>query len=313
MIAAVQPTNSFFRDQAMKSNAISGKGRNTIVSHPLDTQYAVKSSKNSTVAEACKGPLVTPSCLMTLYGTNGYEPQATDKNKIALVNYIGESSNRSDATLFLQQFRPEAVGSANNFSVEIINGGRDKQTPNTAQQNEAGLDIEGNLDCQTMLGLTYPTPLVVYSIGHPHFPINKHEDYVEGVQYILDQTTIPQTISVSYGDDEQNFSKSYATIACNLFAQLGARGTTVLFSSGDDGVGKNGTCLSNDGMNRTTFLPGFPASCPYVTTVGGTKGFDPEVVAHNGRYSPGGGFSNYFPRPACKYSFLLRTYWTRRL
>jgi tripeptidyl-peptidase-1 len=90
-------------------------------------------------------------------------------------------------------------------------------------------------------------------------------------------------------------------------AQLGARGVSVFFPSGDSGVGPNGTCVSNDGRNATRFLPVFPPSCPYVTTVGGTMHFSPEVAAFdppnnytrgfsNGFYS-GGGFSNYFTRP----------------
>ena len=42
------------------------------------------------------------------------------------------------------------------------------------------------------------------------------------------------------------------------------------------------------------------ASCPYVTTVGATKNFNPEVVAIDNSigYSSGGGFSNYFPQPS---------------
>jgi len=75
-------------------------------------------------------------------------------------------------------------------------------------------------------------------------------------------------------------------------------GISVFFSSGDGGVGgagfMNGSCLSNDGMNRTEFLPTFPASCPFVTTVGGTTQVNPEVAAS----LSGGGFSNYFPRPS---------------
>lgn len=58
----------------------------------------------------------------------------------------------------------------------------------------------------------------------------------------------------------------YATEVCNLFAQLGARGSSIMFSSGDDGVGA-GNCLTNDGKNTKRFQPNFPASCPFVTTV----------------------------------------------
>ena len=71
---------------------------------------------------------------------------------------------------------------------------------------------------------------------------------------------IPQTISTSYGDDEQTVPLDYAASVCELFGQLGARGSSVLFSSGDFGVG-GGSCLSNDGEDRRQFTPMFPASC----------------------------------------------------
>lgn len=65
-----------------------------------------------------------------------------------------------------------------------------------------------------------------------------------------------------------------------------------MFSSGDDGVG-GGECLSNDGTNTERFIPNFPASCPFVTTVGATTSVSPEVAAS----FSGGGFSNYFAQP----------------
>ena len=107
-------------------------------------------------------------------------------------------------------------------------------------------------------------------------------------------------ISTSYGDDEQSVPLSFATSVCNSFAQLGARGVSLVFSSGDNGVGRAANCITNDGKNTSTFLPAFPASCPYVTTVGATKNVNPEIVAvdaSNGFVS-GGGFSNYFARPS---------------
>ena len=79
---------------------------------------------------------------------------------------------------------------------------------------------------------------------------------------------------------------------CSLFAQLGARGVSVIFASGDTGVGS--ACETNDGKNTTRFLPIFPASCPFVTTVGGTFHVQPERAAS----FSSGGFSDRFPRPA---------------
>jgi subtilase family serine protease len=43
-------------------------------------------------------------------------------------------------------------------------------------------------------------------------------------------------------------------------AQMGVRGLSILFASGDSGAG----CANH------TFVPNFPASSPYVTAVGGT-------------------------------------------
>ena len=101
-----------------------------------------------------------------------------------------------------------------------------------------------------------------------------------------------------------------------MFAQLGARGSSVLFASGDYGVGAV-DCKSNDGKNVTEFQPVFPAACksstmvciacwleadrwstrsqgPFVTAVGGTFGISPETAAP----FSGGGFSRYFSQPS---------------
>jgi tripeptidyl-peptidase-1 len=76
----------------------------------------------------------------------------------------------------------------------------------------------------------------------------------------MNQTAIPQTITTSYGDDEQTVPLDYAKSVCNMFAQLGTMGISVLFASGDWGVG-GGSCLSNDGKDSKKFIPTFPASC----------------------------------------------------
>ena len=108
----------------------------------------------------------------------------------------------------------------------------------------------------------------------------------------LPNSEIPNSISISYNENEQEIPVSYATQVCNMFAQLGARGKTVIFCSGDFGPGEY--CLSNDGTNSLKFQPQFPASCPWVTSVGGTTQVEPEIAG----YFSSGGFSNIWPRPA---------------
>lgn len=74
------------------------------------------------------------------------------------------------------------------------------------------------------------------------------------------------------------------------------RSISALFSSGDSGVGGNGECFSNTDPAKAMFLPEFPTSCPWVTSVGATKGYAPEVAVT--RFGSGAGFSNYFSMPA---------------
>ncbi|KAL8886148.1 MAG: hypothetical protein Q9215_006103 [Flavoplaca cf. flavocitrina] len=310
-IDTIQPTNSFFHPTPRKSNVmpVAHDGQRISSLSALQRMKAINSSHDLAVAQACDVSAVTPLCLRTLYGTISYQPRVPGKNKIGLTNYLGETSNRSDISLFLNQFRPEAAEAAFNimqFRIEVIADGDNQQTPNNVTQLSTDKDLEGNLDAETILGISYPTPLIAYNTGgSPPFkpddgtPINTNEPYLVWLQYVLAQRDLPQVISTSYGEDEQTVPPAYARRVCNQFAQLGVRGVSLLFASGDNGVGPEESCLTNDGRNSSAFLPSFPAGCPYVTTVGATKSFNPEVVAFdptNGFVS-GGGFSNYFLRP----------------
>ncbi|KAL8714599.1 MAG: hypothetical protein Q9220_001547 [cf. Caloplaca sp. 1 TL-2023] len=305
-IDAIQPTNSFFRAAPKKSTVmpVADDGQDVASASRVDV---MNPPTDLTVAQACNVSAVTPLCLRTLYGTINYKPQVPGKNKVGLTNYLNEANNRSDVYLFLKQFRPEAAQEAFTFKVEVIANGDNQQTPDNATQLAEGKDLEGNLDAETIIGIDYPTPLIAYNTGgSPPFkpddntPTDTNEPYLVWVQYVLAEKNLPQVISTSYGDDEQTVPESYARTVCNQFAQLGARGVSLLFASGDDGVGPDGSCFTNDGKNTSTFLPSFPDGCPYVTSVGATKSFNPEVAAFDPRngFVSGGGFSNYFKRPA---------------
>lgn len=108
----------------------------------------------------------------------------------------------------------------------------------------------------------------------------------------LPDEELPQTLTTSYGEEEQSVPEEFALKVCNMFMQLGGRGVSVLFSSGDTGPGTS--CRSNVDNTTTTFLPTFPAGCPYVTSVGATTSSSPE----RGVSFSSGGFSTYHPRPA---------------
>ncbi|KAK0444858.1 peptidase S8/S53 domain-containing protein [Armillaria borealis] len=243
---------------------------------------------SATVPSSCTSR-ITIACLQALYNTTGYVPSATDKNTLGVAGYLDEYANRNDLQTFLQRYRTDAVGTT--FETITVNNGGD---------NQSSPGIEANLDIQYTVGLSYPTPNIYYSTGgSPPFnpdtqtPTDTNEPYLDWLNYILAEGAIPQTFTTSYGDDEQTVCHPKRSNVCNLFAQLGARGSTVFFSSGDFGVG-GGDCLTNDGTNQVLFQPAFPASCPYVTAVGGTTGVSPEV----GVSFSGGGFSRYFGTPS---------------
>lgn len=49
----------------------------------------------------------------------------------------------------------------------------------------------------------------------------------------LPDDKLPHTLSISYGEDEQSVPKSYAEKVCTMFGQLGARGVSIIFASGE--------------------------------------------------------------------------------
>ncbi|KAI0794109.1 subtilisin-like protein [Fomes fomentarius] len=287
-ITVVAPTTYFGTMKSMKATSFVQPDAPTIESD-ADTAHLLKDPHSlATVPSSCSST-ITPACLRALYNTTTYVPAATDKNILGVAGYLDEFANRADLQTFFQRFRTDAVGS-NFTTVRVNNGGDDQSDPG----------VEANLDIQYTEGISFPTPNIYYSTGgSPPFnpdgstPTNTNEPYLDWLNFVLAQDTIPQTFTTSYGDDEQTVPFDYATTVCNLFAQLGARGSSIFFSSGDDGVGA-GNCLTNDGKNIKRFQPNFPASCPFVTTVGGTIRVNPEVAVS----FSGGGFSNYFARPS---------------
>lgn len=288
-ISTIQPTTAFLRP--------SPKLRHSLLSNGGDFDQNSFPPNSSQLAGNCNFEGITSKCLQILYGTDTYTPRS-DQSHIGLTNYLGEIPSRSDAALFLERFQPSAVVSAARFEQISIDGG-------PIDNGTSVGTLEGNLDIQTIAGLVSPINITSYSTGGspPLAPgsgliSNTNEPYLTWLDYILSSPSIPQTISTSYGDNEQTVPPSYAETVCQGFAKLGLQGVSVLFSSGDNGVGANGTCTSSDSTNRTAFIPEFPASCPYVTVVGGTRNY-PEVVAFDPRngYVAGSGFSNYFAQP----------------
>ncbi|KAJ7490710.1 subtilisin-like protein [Mycena latifolia] len=94
-------------------------------------------------------------------------------------------------------------------------------------------------------------------------------------------------LTTSYGLNEVLFSPALASKLCEAYMALGARGTSILYASGDGGV------EGGHHQNCTTYQVAFPSGCPYRTSVGSTHGIAPEIAST----FLSGGFSNYFSTP----------------
>ncbi|KAH9077413.1 hypothetical protein EDB83DRAFT_2311905 [Lactarius deliciosus] len=100
----------------------------------------------------------------------------------------------------------------------------------------------------------------------PRPAVTPADVYIAWFNNVFDLEDVPQTIGISYGDNENNVPLEYASALCNLFAKLGARGASVICPSGNVlGVGKGD---DKDSSGRVQFTPNFPAH-PY--TVAGAS------------------------------------------
>ncbi|KAH9000929.1 peptidase S8/S53 domain-containing protein [Lactarius hatsudake] len=222
---------------------------------------------------------VTPSFLRQLYNTDTYTSSTENENVLGIFGFNGNYPSPSDMMEFMYKYRSEAI-EATFHVIKVNKGGYDPTQP----------DEEANINTQYAGVMTYPTPNIYYSTG-ARGPPGTTDPYGAVLRFILNERYTPETISMSYGSPERSASREYATYVCNLFAMLGVRGTSVLVATGNSGIGQ-GTCMRDDGTVR--FEPMFPATCPFITAVGGTTEFDPEVAA----IFSGGGFSDYYKRPS---------------
>ncbi|KAH9172269.1 subtilisin-like protein [Lactarius sanguifluus] len=277
-IQAVAPTTYF---SSIRTQRRTPPRRSVKAAAALEETEATSGKPVTVLSSRTTSPI-----LRRLYETFAYVPAAADRNTLGIFGYRKQYPSKTDLARYMSNFRSDVQPpSLATFTVELVNGGR-------YDQNKPGR--EANINVQYASAMAYPTPIIFYSIGGTEKVSDSGEPLpgdveLESLGYMLGKADIPQTISISYGTYEQIVPQEYARVVCILYAQLGARGVSVLYPSGDDGVGLD--CKGESGGVR--FVPEFPASCPYLTAVGGTMNYGPEVAAP----LSGGGFSDHFERP----------------
>ena len=209
--------------------------------------------------QGCLFERVTPQCLRTAYGLN--DTAATYGGFNAQTVVVNQGFKRSDVAAFERQ------GKLPSQKVVKEVGKNDNQAG-----DEATLDVEFII----AMGQKVPT-WWVYIDGHTANP------FASWLTWASNTSQIPYVHSLSVGEPEGTLASDNggqkALVRMNdEFAALGARGVTLVFASGDSGF---------------VAEQKFPASSPYVTSVGGTTLgaiFKLDHVAVDGETT--GGFSS---------------------
>jgi tripeptidyl-peptidase I len=235
-----------------------------------------------------------------------------------------------DLDFFFSLFMPSMVGQRP--VMDAIDGGYYQTTYQLFPFN-----AEPDIDFEYAMPLVYPLNVTNYQVGDQFI-----DGYINNLLAALDKTycgsldpsvdsiypdltpggynssdcgnhKATNVISISYGDDEVDYPLLYKQRQCLEFLKLGLQGVSIIVSSMDYGVaGEANTCIDpltrENNASTGYFNPTFPASCPYVTSVGGTQlpinssVSGPETTYYyldaEGISSSGGGFSNVFPAPS---------------
>ncbi|KAI1200278.1 subtilisin-like protein [Nemania serpens] len=290
-ITMIQPTTRFGQVRPQRIQTSHVFEQSELASH---VQGAGKISTQHLNATFCNST-ITPECLRALYKIGDAKADPGAPGFLGVNGFLEQYAKHDALDTFLEQWAPYAT--SQNFTTVRVNGGLNNQTDTVDD------DVEANLDMQYAASIGFGQDITFYSVGgraplvpdldQPDANDSSNEPYLELLTYLLRQpnSKLPHTLTTSYGEDEQSVPKEYVKKVCTLFGQLGARGVSVIFSSGDTGPGS--ACQTNDGKNTTRLLPTFPAACPYLTSVGGTVGVEPERAVS----FSSGGFSDIWPRP----------------
>ncbi|KAM5533365.1 hypothetical protein V8D89_012973 [Ganoderma adspersum] len=179
----------------------------------------------SAVPTSCASS-INPHCLQALYNIPTM-PATSPDNSLYVSGLGGESANPNDLQTFLAQFRPDIKhGSYASMSVD---GSSDTGVPTD----------EGSCDTQYTVGLATNVS-VTYAIAGNKSDGVTFSDLLNTAEVLLEMEDPPLVVTTSYVFDEPDWSNyesvQIAVTLCNYYAQLGLRGTSVIFASGDGGA-----------------------------------------------------------------------------
>ncbi|XP_052437358.1 tripeptidyl-peptidase 1-like [Carassius gibelio] len=218
----------------------------------------------------------TPSVIRARYNLTAGDVGTATNNSQAVAQFLEEYYHPDDLAEFMRLF---AGGFTHMSAVDRVVG--------TQGGGEAG--TEASLDVEYIMSSGANISTWVFTNPGRH---ESQEPFLQWMLLLNNMSEVPWVHTISYGDDEDSLSDAYMNRINTEFMKAGLRGISLLFASGDSGAGCRHLTKKN------TFRPSFPASSPYVTTVGGTSFKSPLKFNYEVTDSiSGGGFSNVFAMP----------------
>lgn len=165
-IDVLQPTTSFFRHPTHGGSRVA-----TDAGYLEDSKTLAAMPRfvaRAEVQQTCHPAAITPLCLRKLYGTFDYKPSHLTRDFIGVSNFLGESTNISDVTSFIQSYRPDLYPKLQQGSFikfQSVANGENRQMRKSPEELAIKRDQLGDLVAETLIGISGFTPLTVYSTG----------------------------------------------------------------------------------------------------------------------------------------------------
>ena len=274
LLLSARPSNGAPRWAAPDAFSQAVSARAIIVRSPIVNKEDHVDARRRRLTEP--GMLQTPYTIRQRYGVPAVPPSTPLPFAQGVGEFEGEFFTTSDMSTFTETY------GLPNSTVRVIG-------PNVA----GGDNIEGTLDLQYMLAMTgaanYTTWWLAQS-GNNNDPGNI--DFSAWCNKVIGIPQFPAVVSISWGMGDYRYGWQPAVMVADndAFRKLGLLGVSVLVASGDSGPGVRGLSCSGK------FMPSWPASSPYVTSVGAT--YSTEQDGHETAVDwSGGGFSDTFAMP----------------
>eukprot|EP01041_Mallomonas_annulata_P002381 gene2381-4625_t len=230
------------------------------------------------------GSFITPSKLGQFYNI----PTKTG-SKLASQS-VFETTGQYFSSSDLHQFQD--LFQLSRDDVSLVIGKRD----NDQRCRISPIDcVEANLDVQYMMSISKHTSTSLWYVEETD------DVFVEWILAVNDMDHPPLVHSISFGSYEDAMVPAILAAFDVEAMKLGLLGVTIVAASGDDGVGGYLVRFTDSFCG---YYPTFPASSPYVVSVGGTMWLDideNEVACQSdagGVITSGGGFSHVYPTPS---------------